>query len=223
MKFTCSFCQKKGEVGTVMNPNKDFFLSRWYRDDNGYNHEIIVCNECGTIHDVQFSFFKLFSSWLFKTAPYKTKGFTDLMSLASAISDIAKQFQFNAREVAYYEFGLNEPTIDHMINKNFFGKAFTEKLAISRDDYIARKLLGDEKPHQEEINLRNLLKKDFGIDFPISGGTGNSRDNPIVVHKVEPNDYTSVEYGILRCLGEGRRVEWKVLQQAVLHGVTPIS
>ena len=64
------------------------------------------------------------------------------------------------------------------------------------------------------MNLRELLKADFDLDFPISGGTGNSRDNPIVIHRVEPNDYVSVEYGILRCLGIGRRIEWKVIHQS---------
>jgi len=64
-------------------------------------------------------------------------------------------------------------------------------------------------------DLKLLLKADFGIDFPISGGMGNSRDNPIVIHRQVPNEYTSVEYGILRCLGIGRRLEWKVIQQSM--------
>ena len=69
------------------------------------------------------------------------------------------------------------------------------------------------------INLRELLKRDFGIDFPISGGTGNSRDNPIVIARQVPNDYTAVEYGILRCLGVGRRVQWRIKQQTLIsHG-----
>lgn len=67
------------------------------------------------------------------------------------------------------------------------------------------------------MNLKALLKQDFDIDFPISGGTGDSRDNPIVIHRVEPNDYVSVEYGILRCLGMGRRIEWELVQQEVIH------
>lgn len=66
------------------------------------------------------------------------------------------------------------------------------------------------------MNLKKFLKADFGIDFPITGGTGNSIDNPIILHKEEPNDYTSVEYEILRCLGEGRGVEWKLLKQELL-------
>jgi hypothetical protein len=65
------------------------------------------------------------------------------------------------------------------------------------------------------INLRELLKADFGIDFPISGGTGNSRESPIIIHYQKPNDYVGVEYGILRCLGIGRRIEWKLIQQTL--------
>lgn len=64
------------------------------------------------------------------------------------------------------------------------------------------------------MSLRDLTR--FGIDFPISGGIGNSRDNPIVTHREGPNDYTSIEYGILKCIGTGRGIEWELLQQALL-------
>lgn len=67
------------------------------------------------------------------------------------------------------------------------------------------------------MTLRELLKQDFGIDFPISGGIGNSKDNPILIHRKQINDYTSVEYGVLKCLGIGRGIEWKVIQQSVIH------
>jgi hypothetical protein len=67
------------------------------------------------------------------------------------------------------------------------------------------------------MDLRKLLKDDFGIDFPISGGAGSSRDQPIIIHRQDPNDYTSVEYGILRCLGVGRGIEWKVLKQSLIN------
>ena len=67
------------------------------------------------------------------------------------------------------------------------------------------------------VNLKELLKKDFGIDYPISGGTGNSKDNPIVVHYEFPNGYTSVEYAVIRCIATGRRIQWKFLQQSLMH------
>lgn len=55
------------------------------------------------------------------------------------------------------------------------------------------------------MNLKEILKNDFNIDFLISGGTGNSKENPIIIHKQIPNDYTSVEYDILRCIGSWKR------------------
>lgn len=67
------------------------------------------------------------------------------------------------------------------------------------------------------IKLRELLRSDFKIDFPISGGTGDSKSSPIVIHYQVPNDYVGVEYGILRCLGIGRRIEWKLIQQTLLN------
>ncbi len=67
------------------------------------------------------------------------------------------------------------------------------------------------------MKLRQLLNEDFGIDFPISGGNGNSRDNPIVIHKQDPNDHTSIEYGILRYLGIGRRIKWKLIKQSLIE------
>jgi len=67
------------------------------------------------------------------------------------------------------------------------------------------------------INLKELLKKDFGVDYPISGGTGNSKDNPIVVHYEFPNDYSSIEYGVIRCIAIVRRIEWKLLRQSLIQ------
>ena len=68
-----------------------------------------------------------------------------------------------------------------------------------------------------QIDLRQMLVSDFGVDFPISGGTGGSRDTPIVVHYRVPNDYVGVEYGVLRCLGAGRRIEWRLLQNSLFE------
>jgi len=65
------------------------------------------------------------------------------------------------------------------------------------------------------MTLKKLLDGDFGVDLPISGGTGNSIDNPIIIHRSTINDYTGTEYFILKCLGIGRKITWKVLNQAL--------
>lgn len=66
------------------------------------------------------------------------------------------------------------------------------------------------------INLKELLKKDFGVDLPISGGIGNSIDNPIVIHLAKYNDYVGTEYSVLECIGKGRGIEWKIVEQGLL-------
>ena len=63
------------------------------------------------------------------------------------------------------------------------------------------------------INLHEMLLEDFGIDLPISGGTGNSESSPIVIHYRDPNDYVATEYTVLRMLGVGRRITWELLQE----------
>jgi hypothetical protein len=64
-------------------------------------------------------------------------------------------------------------------------------------------------------SLRQALINRFGIDFPISGGRGDSIESPIVIHLQEPNDYVGVEYGVLKCLGIGRNVEWRLLKNSL--------
>jgi hypothetical protein len=66
------------------------------------------------------------------------------------------------------------------------------------------------------MTLKELLKKDFQVELPISGGTGNSIDNPIIIHRVGINDYTGTEHFILDCLGKGRRIKWRILGQELL-------
>jgi hypothetical protein len=64
--------------------------------------------------------------------------------------------------------------------------------------------------------LKELLKSDFGVDLPISGGFGNSIDNPIIIHSTDLNDYVGTEKLILNCLGKGREIEWRILKQEIL-------
>lgn len=74
-----------------------------------------------------------------------------------------------------------------------------------------------ESGEGKEMDLRSMLKKDFGVDLPISGGSGNAITNPIVVHRQEPNDYVGVEYAILKFLGIGRGISWQMLTQELTH------
>lgn len=68
------------------------------------------------------------------------------------------------------------------------------------------------------MNIRELLKKDFGVDLPIKGGPGNSVDNPVLIEKQEGlNNYVGVEHEYLRLIGLGRKIEWKKIGQELLQ------
>jgi len=69
----------------------------------------------------------------------------------------------------------------------------------------------------EDFSIRELIRNDFGVDLPISGGSGNSIDNPVVIDKHDPPDYTSVEYAFLKYIGIGRGIKWKLIKQELLE------
>ncbi|MEO6819140.1 MAG: hypothetical protein ABI266_04065 [Ginsengibacter sp.] len=66
------------------------------------------------------------------------------------------------------------------------------------------------------MNLKKLLLDDFNMDLPISGGIGNSIDNPFLIGKTNLSYYVGTEMAVLKYLGLGRRIEWKTIQQELL-------
>ena len=61
--------------------------------------------------------------------------------------------------------------------------------------------------------VRQLIKRDFCVDLPISGGTGNSVRNAVVIHYMQPNIYVSVEYAYLKYIGIGKGISWIRISQ----------
>ena len=58
-----------------------------------------------------------------------------------------------------------------------------------------------------------MLKRDFGVDLPISGGTGNSLENAVVIEPHNPPDCVAVEYLYLKYIGLGRMIKWNTIGQ----------
>lgn len=67
------------------------------------------------------------------------------------------------------------------------------------------------------MTLKELIKLDFGIELNISGGFGNSITSPINIHRVGINNYLGTEIFILQCLGKGRNIEWKIINQEFIE------
>jgi hypothetical protein len=67
------------------------------------------------------------------------------------------------------------------------------------------------------MNIRELLKKAFNEDLPISGGMGNSIEEAVVLESAGPlNDYLSLEYQVMDLISLGRDVSWELKGQEFL-------
>jgi len=67
------------------------------------------------------------------------------------------------------------------------------------------------------MTFRDILKMQFGVNLPISGGIGNSIESAVIIENAGPlNDYTEIEYTLLKYIGIGRGIEWKVAKQELI-------
>lgn len=70
------------------------------------------------------------------------------------------------------------------------------------------------------MNLRELINQKFDTDYPISGGTGNSVENPIIIGPDERSDldYQVVQRGVLYCIGIAKDISWELMgSQRIEH------
>ena len=74
-KLNCIACDNKGSIGMIGNikENTVFLLKSWYRDENGLNHQLVICTKCGTFHDCVPTFLGMFIGKPFKIVGYLTK------------------------------------------------------------------------------------------------------------------------------------------------------
>jgi hypothetical protein len=68
------------------------------------------------------------------------------------------------------------------------------------------------------MTIRERLFKDFNVDLPITGGVGNSIDDPVILEIVDPiDDFIDTEYLYLKLIGIGRGIEWKFMTQFLME------
>ena len=63
-----------------------------------------------------------------------------------------------------------------------------------------------------EIPLRLRLNADFGVELDIEGGTGK-KTAPIIVTSQTVEEAVATQMQVLRCIGKGRRIAWRLLSQ----------
>jgi hypothetical protein len=61
--------------------------------------------------------------------------------------------------------------------------------------------------------LREMLKRDFGKEFQISGGFGNSVDDPILLDSRSGSEASWTEMEVARCIYGGLSCHWRLLSR----------
>ncbi len=67
------------------------------------------------------------------------------------------------------------------------------------------------------MDIRELIKKAFKEDLPISGGMGNSIEQAVILESAGLlNDYISLEYHVMDLISKGRDVSWELKGQELV-------
>jgi hypothetical protein len=67
------------------------------------------------------------------------------------------------------------------------------------------------------MDIRELIKKAFNEDLPISGGMGNSIEAAVILESAGPlYDYVSLEYHVMDLISKGRDVSWELKGQELI-------
>ena len=63
------------------------------------------------------------------------------------------------------------------------------------------------------MNPRNQIKKSFNVDLPISGGTGNSKENAVIIEATDSSGI-SIEYEYLKYIHASLGINYKIIEQS---------
>jgi hypothetical protein len=67
------------------------------------------------------------------------------------------------------------------------------------------------------MDIRELIRKAFNEDLPISGGMGNSIEEAVILESAGPmNDYLTLEYRVMDMISKGRDVSWELKRQLLV-------
>lgn len=67
------------------------------------------------------------------------------------------------------------------------------------------------------MDIRELIRKVFNEDLPISGGMGNSIEEAVILESAGPmNDYLTLEYRVMDLISKGRDVSWELKRQSLV-------
>lgn len=68
----------------------------------------------------------------------------------------------------------------------------------------------------KNLTVREQIKKDFGVDLPIIGGSGQSIDDPILIDP-ECEDWSTVEYSYIKYVNAALNRKYSVTQTTLIE------
>jgi hypothetical protein len=71
--------------------------------------------------------------------------------------------------------------------------------------------------------LREMLLRDFGKDLKISGGTGNSIEDPIALDPQSPHDASWTEMEVARCIYGRLGWHWRAIDRSRAGKIEKLS
>jgi hypothetical protein len=67
------------------------------------------------------------------------------------------------------------------------------------------------------MDIRELIRKAFNEDLPISRGIGNCIEEAVILDSGGPmNDYLTLEYRVMDLISKGRDVSWELKRQSLV-------
>jgi len=72
-----------------------------------------------------------------------------------------------------------------------------------------------------EPELKELLKRDFGLDLDIAGSCGQRRDDPMIVLSDTETEAAHTELLVLRSIGKGRHILWRSIGIKLISESSP--
>jgi len=69
----------------------------------------------------------------------------------------------------------------------------------------------------EDLTVKQIIKKFFNVDLPISGGSGNSIVNAIKIESSTEDEGVQLEYQVLDYIHQLGNKSWRVIKQELLR------
>jgi hypothetical protein len=66
---------------------------------------------------------------------------------------------------------------------------------------------------------RELIRRDFDIDLPISGGNGNSLAERIILETESPFSASRIEFELIKCIFDRLNYFWRIVEKTAIDGL----